>query len=243
MSNGSSTSFTSRFADRAEQLFLHPRCQYGWDEIVKGVDVRRQNGSTVSMAAVDRNTFRGFHRNNKDLPGAGEPFQQYLTNNRQRFTAELLTITSREGLHQASNAICTEVRDGLGNIKPDQLASYNKVRKPVDLYIEHLVAMSFELDEARQILVPLLFLPLDCQILGSSELFTDRELAQYGLRRSSTYSKVTSEQTYWALQAIITRRAGDVASALGRPFWPIYFDLLWNKRHSNWGGNLFETNP
>jgi len=131
----------------------------------------------------------------------------------------------------------------LRNIKPDQLASYNKVRKPVDLYIEHLVAMSFDLEAARQVLVPLLFLPLDSQILESSELFTNRELAQHGLRRSSTYSEVTTERSYLALQAIITRRANEVANALGRPFWPIYFDLLWNGRHSNWGGNLFESNP
>jgi len=243
MSNGSPTPFTSQFADRAEQLFLNPLCQHGWDEIVTGVDVRRQSGSVVHMAAVARNTFRGFHRINKGLPGAGKPFHQYLTRNRQRLTSELLAVTDRDGLHRVSNSICTEVRGGLRNIKPDQLASYNKVRKPVDLYIEHLVAMSFDLEAARQVLVPLLFLPLDSQILESSELFTNRELAQHGLRRSSTYSEVTTERSYLALQAIITRRANEVANALGRPFWPIYFDLLWNGRHSNWGGNLFESNP
>jgi hypothetical protein len=121
--------------------------------------------------------------------------------------------------------------------------SFNKIRKPVDLYIEHLVAMSLELKESRQVLIPLLFLPLDCQILGCLELFSDRELAQRSLRRTSTYSDVTSEETYSALQAIITRRANEVSNALGRPFYAIYFDLVWNNRHSNWGGNLFETNP
>lgn len=237
--------FTSRFADRAEQLFLRPRCQYGWDDIVRGVYVCRQSGATVKMAAVAGNTFRGFHKINKDKHnmGAKKAFGDYLTANRQRLTTELLGVTDRDGLHRVSNLICTEVRTRLGNIKPDQLASYNKVRKPVDLYIEHLVAMAFELAEARQVLVPLLFLPLDCQILESPELFTGPELAQHRLRRSSTYSEVTSEQSYMALQAIITRQAGEVAGKLGRPFWPIYFDLIWNGRHSSWGGNLFESNP
>ena len=142
-----------------------------------------------------------------------------------------------------ANRICEEVRAGLSNIKPDQLASYNKVRKPIDLYIEHLVAMSFELEDDRQVLVPLLFLPLDGQILESSELFTDQELAQHGLRRSSTYSEVMTEESYLALQGIITRRASEVACELGRSFWAIYFDLIWNGRHSCWGGNLFESNP
>ena len=92
-------------------------------------------------------------------------------------------------------------------------------------------------------MVPLLYLPLDCQILESAELFTDQELAEHGLRRSSTYSEVTTEAAYLSLQKVVTRRADEFSHALARPFWPIYFDLLWNNRHSNWGVNLFETNP
>jgi len=34
-----------------------------------------------------------------------------------------------------------------------------------------------------------------------------------------------------------------VAAKRRRPFYPIYFDQLWNHRYRNWGGNLFETNP
>jgi hypothetical protein len=243
VSDGSPTLFTDRYAERAEQLFLRPGCQYGWDEIVVGVAVRRQDGSYDRMAAVDRNTFRGFHRVSKELPGAGEPFRRYFAEQRLPLVDELLTVSDRDSLHGLSNRISNEVRAGLSNIKPDQLASYNKVRKPIDLYLEHLAAMSFELENHRQVLVPLLFLPLDCQILESPELFTERELAQHGLRRSSTYSEVTTEAAYLSLQQVVSRRAGEVSRTLSQPFWPIYFDLLWNNRHSNWGSNLFEANP
>ena len=69
----------------------------GWDEIVTGVDVRRQSGATVKMAAVNTNTFRGFHKINKNLPGAKQVFQQYLNTNKQRLTNELLAVADQDG--------------------------------------------------------------------------------------------------------------------------------------------------
>jgi hypothetical protein len=113
----------------------------------------------------------------------------------------------------------------------------------VDLYLEHLAAMAVELDGVRARLIPLLFLPLDSQIFAHPALFTEQELAGHGLSRASTYKDVMAERTHVALQELLVRKAATVAKVRGRAFHVIYFDLIWNGRHRNWGGNLFETNP
>jgi hypothetical protein len=82
----------------------------------------------------------------------------------------------------------------------------------------YLVAMAVELDDVRTRFVPMLFLPLDSQILAHPGLFTEHELAGHGL-------------------------SGATAEERGRPFHLIHFDLLWNGRQRNRGSNLFETNP
>jgi len=135
------------------------------------------------------------------------------------------------------------VNFSLINCKPAQLQSYNKIRKPVDLYIEHLVAMAVELEEARAKLAPLLFLQLDSQILAHPGLFTDKELAEHGLTRKSTYKSITAERTYVEIQDLLAHKAATVAESMTRAFHVIYFDLVWNDRYRNWGSNLFETNP
>ncbi|GKT11026.1 hypothetical protein DSTSK_43310 [Desulforhabdus sp. TSK] len=103
--------------------------------------------------------------------------------------------------------------------------------------------MAADLEEARAKLVPLLFLPLDSQILAHPGLFTERELAAQGLTRGSTYKDITTESTHSAFQALLGQKAAAVTDAHRRPFHVIYFDLVWNDRYRRWGGNLFETNP
>lgn len=235
--------FSSVYLDKADQVFLHPAPLYSWDEIVSGAPVRSQSGSTRRMFAVGPNTFRGFHRVNKACPGAKEGFVNYCLKQRAALVAALSAVRTRDDLNRLSNRICEDVRDKLSNCSPAQLKAYNKVRKPVDLYVEHLVAMAAELDEVRAGLVPLLFLPLDSQILAHPGLFTESELAAHGLSRASTYKDITAERTHSALQTLLAQKAAAVAEARCRPFHVIYFDLVWNSRYCNWGGNLFETNP
>jgi hypothetical protein len=134
------------------------------------------------------------------------------------------------------------LRAKLSNCLPAQLKSYNKVRKPVDLYVEHLVAMAVDLDDVRAKLVPLLFLPLDSQILRHCAHFSDQELADHCLSRASTYKDITTERSYAALQTMLVQKAMAVAESRDRPFHVIYFDLVWNDRYLNRGRNLFETN-
>jgi hypothetical protein len=195
------------------------------------------------MWAVAPNTFRGFRRIIKFCPGAQKEFINYFLEQRSALVDDLTAVASRDDLQRLSNRICNSVRSRLSNIKPELLTSYNKMRKPVDLYIEHLVAMAVELDKVRTALVPFLFLPLDSQILAQPGLFNDQELRFHGLNRKSTYQDIESERIYADLQEKLSHKADAVGAACHRPFHVIYFDLIWNDRYRNWGGNLFETNP
>jgi hypothetical protein len=178
--------FPPAYLDKADQVFLHPSPLYSWDEIVSGTLVGSQAGGTRLMFAVGQNTFRGFHRINKACAGAKEGFINYFLEQRSALVEALSSVRTHDDLNRISNRICEDVRVRLNNCSPAQLRAYNKVRKPVDLYIEHLAAMAVELDEIRLRLVPLLFLPLDSQILAYSGLFTEQELARHGLSRAST---------------------------------------------------------
>ncbi len=235
--------FPPSYLDKADRGFLRPCPLHSWNEIVSGTQVRSQEGGTRRMLAVGQNTFRGFHRVNKALPGARQGFVNYFLDQRTSLVEALSGVRCRGDLNMLSNRICEDVRSRLRNCSPGQLKAYNKVRKPVDLYVEHLVAMAVDLDRARAHLVPLLFLPLDSQIVHHPGLFTEQELAAYGLSRESTYKDITTEGSYSALQALLTQKAAAIAAVRGRPFHVIYFDLVWNGRSRNWGDNLFETNP
>ncbi|HUY34242.1 MAG TPA: hypothetical protein VMV69_15960 [Pirellulales bacterium] len=235
--------FPAAYLDKADQIFPRPTTLYSWDKIISGAAVKSASGATRRMFAVGQNTFRGFHRRDKACPGAKEAFIKYFVDERSSLVEALSAVRTRDELHGLSNTVCDGIRSRLGNVVPTQLRAYNKVRKPVDLYFEHLVSMAAELDHVRAALVPLLFLPLDSQILAHSGLFSEQELAMHGLSRTSTYKDVVSERTYSALQSLLVEKAGAVAAERRRSFHPIYFDLVWNDRYRNWGGNLFETNP
>ena len=235
--------FTDEYLDKADKVFLHPSPKYSWNEIISGAPVKSQTGSTRKMVAVNQNTFRGFHRVDKSYPGAREGFINYFLSQRAVLIGALSSVNTRDDLTKLSNHICEGVRTNLSNCSPTQLQAYNKVRKPVDLFLEHLVSMAIELDAARERLIPLLFLPIDSQILACPGLFADNELHDNYLSRSSTYKDVRSEQAYLVLQEFLSQKATVVAEARQRQFYVIYFDLIWNNRHKEWGGNLFETNP
>ena len=177
---------------------------------MKGAQVLTAKGTTRLLSAVDMNTFRGFYKVKKTCPGAQKAFRDYFINNKSALVKALFSVQNREQLHSLQNDICKAVRPLLWNVKPEMLTSYNKVRKPVDLYIMNLVAMATELDTHRGVLVPLLFVPLDSQIMQHQELFEDFELRRHRLSRHSTYKHVTSEETYRALQNLLNDRAAAV---------------------------------
>jgi hypothetical protein len=231
------------FLSKAEQIFLRPKRQYSWPEIVTGAPVQDQSGSVRSIPAVGQNTFRGFHKLDKGGPGSKETFVGYFLANQNRLLKDLSKVETAESLHRLSNRICSELTEELSNISPDQLRGYNKVRKPVDLYLEHLVSMARELEAHRSTLVPLLSLPLDSWILDHTAIFSEEQLRGLGLARGLSFGDIKTEKTYCALQATALANAQKVGLQLRASFHPIYYDLFWNDRFRNWGFNLFETNP
>ena len=231
------------FIERAEEIFLHPEHRYTWNDIVTGARVSMPGGGQRKFMAVDRNTFRGFHKINKDGIGAGDIFRSYFVQHNEELIAALNSAQSTDDLHDLLNRVSGEILAGLVNIKPSMLTSYNKIRKPVDLYIEHLVAMAHELDASRERLIPFISLPLDSQMFKHPDVFQDAELRRVGVSRNSTYKEVRSEAAYHYLQGVLRERAEVLSQTAGRPFHPIYFDLLWNDRHARRGTNLFELNP
>jgi len=231
------------YMNRAEEIFLQPAHRYPWNEIVTGAMVSIPDGGLRKFMAVDRNTFRGFHKIDKSGVGAGVVFRDYFVEHRDELVSALATTRTVDDLHKLLNRTSENIREGLVNIKPSMLTSYNKIRKPVDLYIEHLVAMARELDGSRERLIPLISLPLDSQMFEHPDVFQDAELRKVGVSRRSTYMEVRSEDAYRYLQGVLRDRAEIVSQSAGRSFHPIYFDLLWNNRHARPGTNLFELNP
>lgn len=236
-------SFLNAFLDRAEQLFLHPAPDYRWQDIITGVGVKTRGGLHKRMAAVGTNTFRGFHKLDKSNPGAAEAFKGHLIAERAALLQDLRAVGSAGELHAIENRLCAQLKARLSNIKPAMLGSYNKIRKPLDLYLEHLAAMAVEMAGHRERLIPHLFLPLDSQMFAAG-LFSDRELRLHGVSTASSYADVTSERAYLGLQELLGRKAEALSQRAGRPFHRIYFDLIWNERYLPGGdANLFGSNP
>lgn len=229
------------FVSRAQQLFLRPKRTYPWDDIVRGARVLDRRGRTRTIPAVGSNTFRAFHRINKRAQGPQASFVQFFLSQKATLLSGLQKIDKCSDLHSLSNAMKADLVARLGNIRPDQLTSYNKVRKLVDLYLEHLVSMADELAPLRSQLVPLLFLPLDSWILQCGHVFSPAELKAHDLKPTDSFGAIRDEVTYLSLQRLATGKARQHTTKLGARFHPIYFDLFWNNRYKNWGENLFET--
>ena len=117
--------------------------------------------------------------------------------------------------HQALNGIRKELRTQLhGHIESKILDSYNALRKPIDLYMEHVVAMANELNGYRQQLVPLLALPLDGNMMRRPELEQVRR--QHGIRRGAGFPSVCDETAYCNLQNALRSRCETVSTTIGR---------------------------
>ncbi len=246
------TAFWTKLAQKADRVFNNPGTTYPWEQVVLGAPVRRPGGAIQRMMAVAPNTWRGHRRIDKNRPGAGQVFQEYFLTRKRELLDGLSAVNNREQLHAYLNEVCDEIRSRLTNIVKEVRTSYNSIRKPVDLYIEHLLTMADEVPaELRQRLVPMLFLPLDkimlqpIQVADGTivQLFDPVVLQRYQLTPQSSYGHIRTERAYKELQRQVDQKAANVSNRCGRPFPPIYFDLLWNERYAREGTNLFELNP
>lgn len=229
--------------NKGEQVFLYPDELYSTYKIVNGASVN--TGLEIkSMRAIDKNTYRGFHRANKTMTGPKELIDNYISSNLNNMIDGLKNVKSKYEFEVLANKITKELRNELSkNVKADMFNSYNKVRKSIDLLLEHIVSMSIELQDYRTILIPMLSVPLDSYILKSSVIFDNRAKISLRIKDNMTYKDIESMQQYYNIQKHIFEVASDLSTKYERKFYPIYFDLIWSDRYKRPGGNLFKTNP
>jgi hypothetical protein len=208
-----------------DRVFFRPRPQLTYYSLATG-----------SLAS---NTYRGFHRIDKTKPGAKDVFDSFFTRSKQEIISNLNKVKSDDDLDKYSDEICKRLIDGLSNnIVKTQLQSYNKIRKPVDIVLEHMVSMGEDFELLRPDITKHLFLPLDSQMFQSEFVFSDSELFSLGLRRNFTFKDVTTKSKYTQVQTFLRKKA-DTLGLEAR----IFFDLVWNDRFRSQGTNLFQTNP
>lgn len=228
---------------RGSEIFLSPDEEYPASKIIFGVNVN--NGNKVKlMRAIDRNTYRGFHKINKSLIGPKEIIETFINSRLSWIIDSLKTVQNKQKYEYLCMTITEELREQLSkNVKDHMLKSYNKVRKPVDLLLEHIVSMASELREYRKSLVPFLDVPLDSYILESDIIFDQDSKSLLGIKPGATYKDILSKEQYKNIQAFIQQKSTEISTTYHQDFYPIYFDLLWNSRYNRDGQNLFKTNP
>jgi len=192
----------------------------------------------LAQKSLGPNTFRGFHKIDKIKPGSSHVFKSVLIENSQSIIKQLNNLKTEKELNDFSNELCKELLKGLKkNINNKQLASYNKIRKPVDIVIEHLVSMGEDFNQARERITKHLFLPLDSQMFQSEFVFSNSEIRKLNLSRRFTFKDIYEIEHYFTIQEYLKNKASKIGLEER-----IYFDLIWNNRYNSKGGNLFETN-
>jgi hypothetical protein len=189
--------------------------------------------------SLSGNTFRGFHRIDKTLPGASIAFKKVMTNKKKDILDSIVNAQNENDLEVLSKLLTIEFKKELTkNIKHYQLESFNKIRKPIDIFIEHLVAVCncFDIDTRNRV-VPLLFLPLDSQIFNSTHVFSDIDMKKLNIRRSYSFHCIKQEEKYIEIQLFLKNKSKKVRIER------IFFDLLWGNRITSNGKNLLEMNP
>tara|TARA_R110000751_G_scaffold69425_1_gene141023 strand:- start:29555 stop:30229 length:675 start_codon:yes stop_codon:yes gene_type:complete len=215
----------TRMNEVGDTIFLTPTALLSYEALV--------------LKSLGSNTYRGFHRKDNNCLGASHTFRDVLTKKKDYLIHALNNLTSEMQLNELANELCSELKIELSkNIKPSQLQSFNKVRKPVDIVFEHFVAMGEDFAPARKTATPWLFLPLDSQMFQSEFIFTAQEAKAQGIKRSFTYKDIKTAQHYADIQNFLKDKAANIGLN-----HRIYFDLVWNNRFESNGTNLFLTNP
>ncbi len=209
------------------------RVFYNPDPLVKNYDEIIEN-------SLGSNTYRAFHRIDKTNLGASVTFKTVLEKNKELIIDSLNGAKCEKDLGDLENKICELLKSALeGKIKKGQLESFNKLKKPVNLIIQHLVSMYAGVNPSvRKELTQHLFLPLDSQIFQSHIVFSDDDLKTLNIRRSFSFGRITDKNHYYVIQKFLKEKAKN-AGIENR----IYYDLIWGERYKSTGTNLIMTNP
>ena len=208
-----------------QQVFYNPIPLLDYDTLVK--------------KSLGPNTYRGFHKIDKSKSGSKVAFEKVLINNFKFIVDTLLNTKTEKELDSFEKQIFDILKEELkNNINNKQLISFNKLRKPIDIVVEHFISMGSDFFSARQTLTKHLFLPLDSQMFQSRFVFSDKEISELKIKRSYTFKDIVYEKQYYEIQSFLKQKAVNVGIENR-----IFFDLIWRDRYKSNGKNLFLTNP
>lgn len=191
------------------------------------------------QSSLGSNTYRGFHRKDKNRPGASTVFRNILNRNKNMIVESINGAKSENDLDDFLKKVCHILRQKLrANIRADQLTSFNKIRKPMDIVVQHMVAMGEDFTDAKAKIIDWLFLPLDSQMFQSKFVFNDQEVRGLKIKRTFTFTSIKTGSHYKEIQKFLKKKATEIGIK-----HRIYFDLIWNERYKSNGTNLFLTNP
>lgn len=224
---------------RGKEIFTEPKPLYTYDEIITGTNV---NGK--KMKAVDNNTFMAFgYPLNDNAKKVKNVYEDYFIDNKANIIRELLNVGTLKDMDNLERAIYKDIYSKLIDIKAEKLDSYNRIRKPINLYLEHIISMSDSINnDQRKIIVPHMFLPMDKFIFNSEYIFSDLEKKRWGIKKKSGFGVVKSEELFYEMQNSLIEKAKAVSELLQEDFYRIYFDMFWGNRIESDQGNLFLSN-
>ena len=211
----------------AERLFLSPTPTYSYGDLIRGVTVTFDDGTTERRKIFAANTSRAFVMKDKHGVGAAQVFDDFMLANEEFVLDRLRSAASRDDVDTLSEDLRGRILPQLTNIEDSRLHSYGRTRKPVDLYLENLGAMAAELSSVRAQVIPLLCLPLDSKVL--TKVFG---------REGESFGSIENRGDYVLLQKNAVRLADRISQRIGAIFHPIYFDICWRGRLDHGGGNL-----
>jgi hypothetical protein len=192
--------------------------------------------STLTHGVVlGPNSYRGFHKIDKSKTGSKEAFETVFTKNKDFIITELKNVKNEKELDTIENEICKKLKSALKkNIDNRQLDSFNKLRKPIDIAVEHFIAMGDDFVEVKNIISPFLFLPLDSQMFLSNVVFSDSEIKELRIKRTFTFKDITDKQHYYEIQEYLKTKAQKLGIENR-----IYFDLIWGDRYKRKSSEIF----
>ncbi len=224
-------------SEAAEIIYLNPKITYNYEHIITGVQV---GGKT--MMAVDDSTFQAFGRFNPNMFKAKECYIKFFVDNKYLIINALNSVSGNSDIDTLECNLFDEIHAIL-KAKTDntRLDSYNRIRKPINLYLQHIAFMAEEI-ENRDSLSRCLRMPLDRVVFGLEPVFTLEERKKYGISTSLGFGQIKSKPLYDEIQEHFCIKAKDISMIIKRPFEPIYFDLFWNSRYTKNLSNLFYSN-
>lgn len=224
---------------KGKEIFIEPKSLYSYDEIITGVNIK---GKT--MKAVANNTFMAFgYPLNENAKKVKSTYEEYFIENEANIIKELINVDTLKDMDDLEKEIYNDIYSKLTNINAEKLDSYNRIRKPINLYLEHIVSMCDSIDNTqRKKIAPHMFLPMDKFIFNSEYIFSEFEKKKWRINGDVGFGVVRTEELFYEMQNSLIEKAKAASELLQEDFYRIYFDMFWGNRIESQEGNLFLSN-